>query len=72
MTLVNYNALLTATISRMNIYRAFYDSKLPNFGRQWIWLCLQMRLSKLSSATLNQIHVTNIFKFNNKNASVTS
>ena len=48
--LILRNMLFTTIISPINFYRAVFNSTLPHFS-QWLRLCLEMKLSKLSSAS---------------------
>ena len=48
--LILRNILITTIISFINFYGAVFNSTLQHFS-QWLWLRLEMRLSKLSSAS---------------------
>ena len=50
MLLTLRNLSLTVTISPINLYRVVFYSTLKHFC-QWIWLRMEMKLSKLSSAS---------------------
>ena len=66
------NILLATTIIPIISNRTVFNSTLQHFS-QWIQLFLDMKLPKFfQTATLNQIHVTNMSKLNKTNTYETS